>query len=66
MNTREQRDRKRMEIYQARQEMQAIIATAELQGVTLSRLDFGYDDGTLTLDGMPASEWAEAVLEDDD
>lgn len=41
--------------------VQQLLITALQAGIELTADDFEYDDGELTLDGMPAAQWLEAM-----
>jgi hypothetical protein len=53
----------REQVRTLREERVQLIARAEAGGVFLSPADFGLDGDELTLDGMPAGEWIEAMCE---
>jgi hypothetical protein len=38
-----------------------ILAEAQVHGIQLFRSDFGVVEGKLTLDGMPAKQWLDAM-----
>jgi hypothetical protein len=40
------------------------VREARRSGITLARSDFRFGEGQLTLDGMPAGEWLDAMTMD--